>query len=110
MDTSLYYQYKEKLTESDLITIVRIKGNGLFDSNGWNLLYKRDSQPLSITKAVLDFDSGAIRAVKEQTPEICEYCVLNENFSYLNLVYIKYRTDKIENKILEKVTNLRWPL
>jgi len=110
IDVDLYDQYKDKLTENDLITIVQMTGSGLFPPKGWRLLRKLDPQPLSIIKAALDVDPEAIIVVKNQTPEICEYCVLNNNFNYRYMEHIKVRTEKIETKILENVTNGKWSL
>lgn len=108
MDCDLYDKYKDKLIEDDLIKIVQTNGSGLFGPYGWRLLYKLDPQPTTVIKAALEADSAAIEAVKNQTAELCEYCVFHERFCHLSLDHIKCRTEKIENKIFENVTNGRW--
>ena len=110
LDPQYYDKYKSRLTEDDLILIVKMKGSGLFGPPGWRLLYKLDPQPLSVIKAALDVDSKAISAIKDQTPELCEYCVLQKHFSCMDLEYVKHRTTKINQKILENVRSRNCPL
>lgn len=74
------------------------------------MLYLLDPQPLSVIKAALDHDCDAIKAVKIQTIEICEYCVFGPRFYDDKLKDIKYRTDKIEHYILQKVIEGQWEL
>lgn len=110
IDNDLYNQYKDELIEEDLITIVQMSGSGIFGPEGWKLLYKLDPQPIAVIKAAIDYKSEAIKAVKEQTPELCEYLVLQNKFYESDLNHIKFRTPKIENKILEKVLEGKWSL
>lgn len=108
LDTSLYKDYKDQLTEEDLVSIVKMKSSELFGRPGWHLLYKLDPQPAVVIKAALDSDMGAMAAVKEQSVEYSEYCILNDNCQYWKLDLLKVRSPKVEQKILEKVIEGKW--
>lgn len=110
LDNKNFDQFKNQLTEDDLIKIVKSKNPDIFGPEGWKLLFKLDNQPPLVVRAAIESDCESIKAIKNQTPEICEFCVLNNNFQEEDLKYVQHCTDKINAKILDCVRNKGWKL
>lgn len=109
LNSNLYHRYNNILKEEDIINIVKIN-NRILDTKGWHVLYQIDEQSLNVIKTSLDNDSEAIKGVKIQTEEICEYCVFNNNFIESSMEYIQFKSDKIEQYILNKVKDCKFSL
>jgi hypothetical protein len=105
LDNNIFKDFKDQLSEDDLIELVKTCENVIWRKPGWIILYKLDPQPEKVVKAAISFDPEAIRAVNQNIKdlwnqysnmrdEICEILItgqLNED----TLNHVPFRTKKI---------------
>lgn len=119
LDRSLYHKYKDFLKEDDLINIVKTSSSSLWSRPGWDLLHELDPQPENVIIAAISYDVYAIKAVKNKTPEICNYLLLNRRLHehllddlFRPLIYSvpNFEPKAFNDYVLEGVVKHNWSL